>query len=262
MIGRVNAGGGGGLQSTDAILRVIAPAGSTVTISKGGVSKSDLGHENAADHTLYDYYFIIHASQFDSVNPWTVTATLGAHSKSSTIIIDTADEYDMVISYTLWLVRNGVSEFGTITPMALKATSEATTGYAPTVSYGTGYVQIGYSSVASSNGGGGIGYWSDAKIDLSKYSNLHIDGTVRNPSSYAENVASSAWTSFGNSQQDNRVLYANITNSKESTSYVAYNTDIDISEAVDTAYFGVKTYRGTSSGNYTVTRINNCYFEV
>lgn len=107
MIGRVNAGGGGGLQSTDAILRVIAPAGSTVTISKGGVSKSDLGHENAADTSLYDYYFIIHASQFDSVNPWTVTATLGSDTDSSTIIIDTADEYDVVLEYGYFLYRDG-----------------------------------------------------------------------------------------------------------------------------------------------------------
>jgi hypothetical protein len=92
-------GGGGGLQSTDAILRVIAPAGSTVTISKGGVSKSDLGHENASDTSLYDYYFIIHASQFDSVNPWTVTATLGSNIDSDTIIIDVADEYDVALTY-------------------------------------------------------------------------------------------------------------------------------------------------------------------
>lgn len=262
MIGTTNAvGSGGGLKATDAILRVIAPAGSIVTISKGAVSKSDLGHENHDDATLYDYYFIIHASQFDSVNPWTVTAALGTQSISDTVIINSADEYDLVLAYTLWLVRAGVSEFGTITPMALKSTSDASYANAPTVSAGSGYIQIGYSSVGS-NAGGGIGYWSDAKIDFSKYKSIHIDGTVRNPSSYTENVASSAWTSFGNSQQDNRVLYANITNSKESTSYVAFDTDIDISSLTDLAYFGLKGFRGTSSGNYTVTRVANCYFEV
>lgn len=112
MIGRVNAGGGGSLQATDAILRVIAPAGSTVTISKGGVSKSDAGHENAADNTLYDYYFIIHQSQFDSINPWTVTATLGSDTKSDTVIIDAADEYDVILSYDLYFVRNGIVQDG------------------------------------------------------------------------------------------------------------------------------------------------------
>lgn len=94
-------GGGGGLKATDALLRVQAPAGSTVTITKGTTTKTDLGHENADDNSVYDYYFIIHQSQFDSVNSWTVTATLGAQSKTSTIIIDAADEYDMVLSYLL-----------------------------------------------------------------------------------------------------------------------------------------------------------------
>ena len=100
-------GGGGGLKSTDAILRVIAQAGSTVTISKGGVSKSDTGHENADDNTLYDYYFVIHQSQFDSINPWTVTATLGSDTVSDTIIIDSADEYDVVLVYGIYLYNNG-----------------------------------------------------------------------------------------------------------------------------------------------------------
>lgn len=98
-------GGGGGLSATDAILRVIAPAGSTVTISKGSVSKSDAGHENASDNSVYDYYFIIHSSQFDSINAWTVTATLGYESTTKTIIIDSADEYDVVI-YEYGLLYN------------------------------------------------------------------------------------------------------------------------------------------------------------
>lgn len=94
-------GGDGGLTATDAILRVQAPAGSTVTITKDTTTKTDLGHENANDHTLYDYYFIIHQSQFDSVNPWTVTATLGTQITTSAVIIDLADEYDLVLSYLL-----------------------------------------------------------------------------------------------------------------------------------------------------------------
>ena len=104
-------GGGGSLQATDAILRVIAPAGSTVTISKGGVSKSDAGHENHDDATLYDYYFIIHASQFDSVNSWTVTATLGTKTASSTILINSADEYDVLLAYDYYLVYDQAFSF-------------------------------------------------------------------------------------------------------------------------------------------------------
>lgn len=101
-------GGGGGLSATDALLRVQAPANSTVTITKGTTTKTDLGHENADDHTVYDYYFIIHQSQFDSINPWTVTATLtGEDPVSETVIIDSADEYDVVLDYTAWLYKEG-----------------------------------------------------------------------------------------------------------------------------------------------------------
>lgn len=100
MIGKTNAGAGGGhLNDTDALLRVSAPAHSIVTITKGSTVKSDHGHENAIDSNFYDYYFIIHQSQFDSENPWTVTATLGEDSASDTVIIDLADEYDVNLSY-------------------------------------------------------------------------------------------------------------------------------------------------------------------
>lgn len=90
----VGGGGDGGLLPTDAILRVQAPAGSTVTITKGAATKTDLGHENANNPSIYDYYFIIHASQFDST-AWTVTATLGSDSATKTIVINAADEYDL-----------------------------------------------------------------------------------------------------------------------------------------------------------------------
>lgn len=107
MIGRTNTGGGGGLQDTDALLRVQAPAGSVVTITKGGMTKTDHGHENADDNSVYDYYFIIHQSQFDSVNPWTVTATLGTQTKSDTVVIDMADEYDVILTYQFYFIKDG-----------------------------------------------------------------------------------------------------------------------------------------------------------
>lgn len=91
-------GGGGNFTATDAILRVQATANSIVTISKGGTTKSDAGHENMLDHTVFDYYFIIHQSQFDSLTPWTVTATLGIGVTSDTIIINASDEYDMILT--------------------------------------------------------------------------------------------------------------------------------------------------------------------
>lgn len=107
VLNMVGGGSGGELLPTDAILRVQATAGATVTITKGSVTKTDLGHENADDNTVYDYYFIIHASQFDSVNPWTVTATLGGSSVSATVVVDSANEYDVVLS-SYFYVNNGI----------------------------------------------------------------------------------------------------------------------------------------------------------
>lgn len=108
MIGKTNAGAGGGhLNDTDALLRVSAPAGSIVTITKGSTVKSDHGHENALDSNFYDYYFIIHQSQFDSENPWTVTATLGQDSASDTVTIYLPDEYDVILQYRFMLYNNG-----------------------------------------------------------------------------------------------------------------------------------------------------------
>lgn len=92
-------GGGGGLTATDAMLRVQATANAVVTITKGSVTKTDLGHENADSPNAFDYYFIIPQSLFDSVNPWTVTATLGTKTQSGTIIIDSASEYNMNLSF-------------------------------------------------------------------------------------------------------------------------------------------------------------------
>lgn len=94
-------GGSAELEATDAVLRVQAPAGAIVTISKGTTTKSDAGHENADDSSVYDYYFIIHQSQFDSVDPWTAVASLNGKTASKTIIINIADEYDLVLDELL-----------------------------------------------------------------------------------------------------------------------------------------------------------------
>lgn len=97
----VGGGSGGGLSATDALLRVQAPIGSAISITKGAVTKTDVGHENADDNRFYDYYFIIHASQFDSITPWTVTMVNGSMTQTDTVIINSANEYDVLFKYLL-----------------------------------------------------------------------------------------------------------------------------------------------------------------
>lgn len=151
-------GGSGGLKATDALLRVQAPAGSTVTITKGTATKTDLGHENADDNSIYDYYFIIHASQFDSVNPWTVTATLNDETSNSTIVIDAADEYDVVLWYPYWILKNGLFVERTFERYGGNSSATAETG----------------SMVYAMTDGNWSTYWTDSTLDVSIYSTMVV----------------------------------------------------------------------------------------
>ena len=167
MIGRTNAfsGGGGGCADTDAMVRVMAPAGSTVTFSRGAVTKTSTGHQNADDASVYDYYFIVPASAFSS-SPWTVTATLGADTETQTIIVNAADEYDVLITYATYLIQNGVLQTGyTLTAMNDSGTT------APTVTSESGYLNIKMPSKS------GV-YFN--QIDFTSYSTLYIDSQLMN----------------------------------------------------------------------------------
>lgn len=162
ILGNPLALGGGNLLPTDAILRVQAPAGSTVTITKGTTTKTDEGHENADDNTVYDYYFIIHASQFDSVNAWTVTATDGASTATGTVTIDTADEYDLILNYLFYIQKSGE---GLQVEMGWKAS-----GGNVTVTFGANAIVV-----APSGSSGNTAYvGTKAKVNLTNYSQLVI----------------------------------------------------------------------------------------
>lgn len=255
MIGRVNVGGGVGLKDTDAVLRVIAPAGSVVTISRGGVSKSDNGHENASDNTLYDYYFIIHQSQF-SATAWTVTATLGTQSINDTIVIDSAYEYDVVLSYTLWLVKNGVAQDGAFIAVGKMPSSEVSgTPTAPSISSASNYIQIGLS--ASSGTGCGIAYLPN-KYDLSKYTSARIIGTGQCAFDLQANLGFSAWTQIGTYQADYRLIREGIM-SQNSSSYSSVDKTIDISSLTDVAYVGFNCTKASSQSTHI--RIIDMYLE-
>lgn len=156
MIFNMVGGGGGSLKATDALLRVQAPAGSTVTISKGTTTKTGLGHENADDNSVYDYYFIIHQSQFDSVNPWTITATLGSKTANSTIVINASDAYNVEIIYNLYLIKNGIEQVTFVTSNCTKA---AYSGF------------IKYESDNSTY----ISYFKIGNIDVTRFSTIELD---------------------------------------------------------------------------------------
>lgn len=103
-----NYTGGGGVSSSDAILFVTVPSGSTVTATKGGTTLSPTMWTAAADANFECALFIINSSLFDAQNAWTVTATKGTDTASNTVVIDDNKEYDLELIFELWLVRNGV----------------------------------------------------------------------------------------------------------------------------------------------------------
>lgn len=172
-------GGGGSFTATDALLRVQAPANSIVTITKGTTTKTDLGHENADDHTVYDYYFIIHQSQFDSVNPWTVTGSLtGYPDASDTIIIDSSDEYNLTIVYRLYLYNYGdkcIDVTGDWSTGAWRYNSNSASGKAPTVTYNSDNVYL-----SLTNGAGD--WYANNAIDVTNYSTINVVQSNANPS--------------------------------------------------------------------------------
>ena len=163
----IRRGGGASLKATDALLRVQAPAGSTVTITKGSVSKTDLGHENADDHTVYDYYFIIHQSQFDSQNAWTVTATLSGDTASDTIIIDAADEYDVELSYRFYIYNLGDEVSAVTGGYSSNNNGNGTNTFTKYDTYMTLYSK-------STGGAGNICCYTANSIDLTGYNTLKM----------------------------------------------------------------------------------------
>lgn len=160
MIFNMVGGGGGGLKNTDAVLIVSVPTGSTVTATKGGVTLTPTIWVQNADNTLDTAIFSIKASTFDS-NAWTVTATLGADSASDTLVINSAKEYDLELSYDRVLFYNGVadSELGSFVSIA--------------------NTTIGSEITTVANAGTGNYWTSNNKLTIpTKYTTLNFEASV------------------------------------------------------------------------------------
>ena len=109
----VNVSGGGGPTAADAVIYVSAPAGATITATKGSVTivptlwiSSDSNQENAL--------FVIEATDFDST-PWTVTATSGAQTASETVIVSENKSYNVQLSFAVYFIKQGILQDGLAT---------------------------------------------------------------------------------------------------------------------------------------------------
>lgn len=166
-------GGGGGLKDTDAVLIVTVPTGSTVTATKSGNTLTPTIWVQNADNTLDTAIFSVKANTFDS-NAWTVTATRDTATASSTVVIDSAKEYALTLTYNILFVWNGVltSQLWTIAP----DTDGAITQEAEDVLF------------TSNKNSGGVVWGSTDAYDLTEYNTLRLVITT-GQSYYASNKA-------------------------------------------------------------------------
>ncbi len=100
MVGKTNAGGGGALlTSNDAILQVNVPNGSTVTITRGAITKRGVGIASGTTGTTV-FFFTIKSSEFSST-AWTISASSGGSAVTQNVVINAARVYTVSISYRL-----------------------------------------------------------------------------------------------------------------------------------------------------------------
>lgn len=110
-------GGGSGIPGNRAVLVARVPSGSTVTATKGGVVLTPMMwvSETYPDQDIA--LFVFTPAQFDADTPWTITATDGTSTASTTILIISNKEYEVELSFAFYLVKAGVASV-TLTPTA------------------------------------------------------------------------------------------------------------------------------------------------
>lgn len=179
------SGGGSGPSASDAILNVTVPTGSAVTMTKGGVTLTPTMWVKAADTSLDCAFFSIPASQFDSTIPWTITATLGTYTTSTTVLITTNREYEFELSYLFYLYNRGDQR------------TSVTGGWA--TSHGSGSAvdmtadNIEIYQVTTS--GRGASVYTTNQINLTDYSTIHFIFTNSAASTYTKGGISDATSS-------------------------------------------------------------------
>ena len=175
MIFVVGSSGSGGPSASDAILTVTVPTGSTVTMTKGGVTLTPTMWVQAADNTLDCALFVIAPNLFDSQNAWTVTATLGTDSASDTVMISSNKQYDLALSYRPYIYRRGyinTALTGGLTNSGYTYSSQALTP----ATYNTDNIYISSNNCAGTS----------QAIDLTDYSTIYYVSRSDNPSNLTQ----------------------------------------------------------------------------
>lgn len=174
-----SGGGGSGPSASDAILTVTAPAGSTVTATKGGTSLTPTLWTAAADATQECALFVISAAQFDSSTPWTVTITNGTDTADETVIVDSNKQYYLDIDYRIWFVKHGtlVADFSKST----NATLTQASGYTLFRANGNNYARV----------------TTQSQVDVTDYASLQLTLCLDSEDKYGASYHSTYYPSIG-----------------------------------------------------------------
>ena len=179
MIFVVGSTGGGGPTAADAILTVTAPAGSTVTAVKGGVTLTPTLWTAAADATQECALFVISSAQFDSSTPWTVTITNGTDTADETVIVDSNKQYYLDIDYRIWFVKHGtlVADFSPSTFATLTQAS----GYTSFRANSNNYARV----------------TTQSQVDVTDYASLQLTLCLDSEDKYGASFNSTYYPSIG-----------------------------------------------------------------
>ena len=100
-IGRCNTGSNNQqLNNTDAILIVTIESDATVTMTKGTISLTPTIWTLSSDNNRKQALFFIESELYDSINSWTVVASNTNNTYTKTILIDTANQYELILAPT------------------------------------------------------------------------------------------------------------------------------------------------------------------
>lgn len=162
--------GGGGLPVNGAVIHVVAPTGSTVAFSKGAVVVKTLaagkGHTNT-DGENADYYFAVLPLNYGE---WTVTASKdGETDATKTITVNENKQYDVELSYKLWLYKDGDERTETTTGWESAGYSSGPQGWGGNPPIITKFPEY---AVVQFNGNSGGCYTTKGQIDLTSYNTM------------------------------------------------------------------------------------------
>lgn len=168
-------GGSGGLSTNAAVIHVSAPAGSTITFSKGGVIVKTLGpeksHVNAGDADKADWFYPVSAANYGE---WTVTASkANIGTGSYDVTVSSAKTYDVDISFGYLIYRNGWQhgfELTTIDDV-----------FDPETSY---TVDSSANPPRATTTRGNWGCALNNNIDITNYNTLYVDIEIAYPYNY------------------------------------------------------------------------------